>query len=119
MPKNDFRTVNPDLEDVQQKFTSWREKRTRRRPIPEGLWEAAINLSRAKEYPINKIFKALRLNYSDLKRRISAHGKPIIIAGSGDIRLKAGRLWVVCTFFGLAALSITIIVLNKMNFLKR
>ncbi|OGR26529.1 MAG: hypothetical protein A2277_03935 [Desulfobacterales bacterium RIFOXYA12_FULL_46_15] len=81
MPKNDFRTVNPDLEDVQQKFTTWREERTRRRPIPEVLWEAAINLSRAKEYSINKISKALRLNYSDLKRRISAHGQPIIKDG--------------------------------------
>ncbi|MBU2454607.1 MAG: hypothetical protein KJ668_14970, partial [Proteobacteria bacterium] len=78
MPKYNFRTANPAFEEVKQQFSTWRKDRTRRTPIPGGMWEAAINLFRVEGYSINKISKALHLNYSDLKRRIAAHSKPII-----------------------------------------
>ena len=77
MLKNNFRTANPALEDVKQQFSTWRKDRTKRTSIPGELWEAAINLFRFKEYSINDISKALRLNYSDLKKRISSR-TPII-----------------------------------------
>jgi hypothetical protein len=37
------------------------------------VWLAAVDLS--KEYPINRICKALRLSYTDLKKRVKKQGK--------------------------------------------
>jgi hypothetical protein len=60
--------TQPPIEHVRQKFETWRKSRDKRRPIPNALWDAAIQLH--GEYGICQISKALRLNYSDLKRRI-------------------------------------------------
>jgi len=58
------------LESVQYQFETWREtKKTPREPIPEYLWKAASKLK--NKYPISRISKALRLNQTDLKNRIS------------------------------------------------
>ena len=58
------------LESVRYQFARWREnKRTPRDPIPEYLWKAASRLN--NDYPISQISKALRLNHTDLKNRIS------------------------------------------------
>jgi hypothetical protein len=57
------------LESVQYQFEKWRETRKKRRePIPENLWAAATGL--CNHYSINQISRALRLNYTDLKKRI-------------------------------------------------
>ena len=65
------------LEEAQERFKYWRETRKSRKPIPKELWDAAITLS--KEHSINKVSKALRLNYTALRNHI--HGinpkKPI------------------------------------------
>lgn len=77
MQEKSFKPTNSALEDVRQQFNTWRKDRTRRTVIPKEQWEAAINLFRNEGYSINKISKALRLNYSDLKRRISSHNSSI------------------------------------------
>lgn len=59
----------PSLEEVRDAFESWRKTRTKRAAIPEPLWQAAVILS--KEHSTFAISKALRVNYSDLKRRIA------------------------------------------------
>ncbi len=67
--ENDLTLPSP-LESVQYQFETWRETRKNlREPIPEYLWEAASKLQ--NEYPISRISKALRLNHTDLKNRIS------------------------------------------------
>ena len=66
-------TLPSPLESVQYQFETWRETRkTLREPIPEYLWEAASKLK--DEYSISRISKALRLNHTDLKNRISGQG---------------------------------------------
>ena len=63
-------TLPSPLESVQYQFATWREsKKTPREPIPEYLWKAASRLQ--NKYPISRISKALRLNQTDLKNRIS------------------------------------------------
>jgi len=42
-----------------------------------------------------------------------------IIACSPEGRLKAGRLWVVCSFLGLVALAVTFVALSKIKLLRR
>jgi hypothetical protein len=57
------------IKKVQQQFENWRKKRrSKRSPIPEDLWEAAIGLH--GEYGTYEIAKALRLNSRKLKSKI-------------------------------------------------
>ena len=59
----------PDLEDTRNQLIHWRKnKKSSREPIPEKLWEKAKDL--AIKYSINDVSKHLRLNYTDLKKRI-------------------------------------------------
>lgn len=60
------------LEGVEQRFESWRKSRKGRAPIPEELWRAAAELSSA--YTVGKISKALRLDYSALKKHVLSAG---------------------------------------------
>jgi hypothetical protein len=56
------------LDQVKQQFEEWRKIKKGRERIPEKLWDAAVSLS--DEYPISRIARELRLNYSTLKSRI-------------------------------------------------
>lgn len=57
------------IKKVQQQFKNWRKNRkSKRSPIPENLWEAAIGLH--GEYSTYEIAKALRLNSRKLKSKI-------------------------------------------------
>jgi hypothetical protein len=59
----------PTLEAVRHQFQTWRKRRHRRSPIPESLWQAAVELCR--EHSICKVSQALRLNYSRLKNQVT------------------------------------------------
>jgi hypothetical protein len=59
----------PRLQDVSTIFAQWRSTRKPRSRIPEHLWQAAVDL--APFYSIHQIARALRLNYTELKHRIS------------------------------------------------
>jgi len=60
---------------VQQKLTHWRQRRRRGARIPEALWREAAKLASA--HGINRIARALRLDYYSLQKRATA------LAGSG------------------------------------
>ena len=59
------------LDQVTQRFETWRKQSGRTRKIPEELWEAAVAL--CKEHSVTKVSKALGLNHSDLKQRVKGH----------------------------------------------
>lgn len=70
MEHENIPTLPSPLESVRYQFEKWRETRkSPREPIPENLWAAAARLR--NQYPISHISKALRLNHTDLKNRIS------------------------------------------------
>jgi hypothetical protein len=60
--------THPTLESVQQRFESWRTRRTKREPIPQPLWEAAAGLCR--HYSVSHVCQQLRLSFTELKKRI-------------------------------------------------
>jgi hypothetical protein len=62
-------TFHPTLIEVQSQFANWRNTRQRRERIPEELWSGAVKL--CDSYSINKVAKALRLNYTDLSKRVA------------------------------------------------
>lgn len=61
--------ITPSLEKVQQRFESWRQRRLKRTRIPQNLWKAAVALS--QEYSIFHLSKALRVNYTALKKQVA------------------------------------------------
>lgn len=64
----DISDIAPSLEQVQQRFESWRQRRKKRTRIPQNLWKAAAALS--QEYSIFHLSKALRVNYTALKKQV-------------------------------------------------
>lgn len=58
-----------DLAAARRRFEEWRRTRTHRARIPDALWRAATELARA--HGVTKIARALRLDYSALRRRLA------------------------------------------------
>lgn len=61
-------TLHDRLDAVKEAFKQWRNTRTTRGPIPEDLWQAAVEL--LDSYTPWKITRELKLDYNQLKRRI-------------------------------------------------
>lgn len=70
-------------------FDQWRSTRKKRDRIPEGLWEAAVELS--PSYSTCQISKALRLDFKELKRGIRDRSSRK--APSEFVELKVERLF--------------------------
>jgi len=62
----------PELLDLQQRLASWRGTRRQRGRLPEWLWHSSVALARA--HGVNRVARALRLDYYALKRRLSGAG---------------------------------------------
>ena len=71
------------LEKVREQFEAYRINREKFGPLPADMWEAAVRL--CSTYPLSKVSKELRLNYSDLLRRVRA------AEGSGNSPAKHPR----------------------------
>ncbi len=65
-----------NLEVVRQSFENWRSTREKFGPIPEDLWSSAVELT--ETYPVTKVSHALRLNYTDLKKRANQSGSSLL-----------------------------------------
>jgi hypothetical protein len=62
-------TVCPILEEVRARFATWRRSKKPHSRIPKSLWSAAAAV--CIEEPIYMVSQALRLNYTELKRRVA------------------------------------------------
>lgn len=62
-------TVATTLEELQQQFAVWRSSGDKGHRIPEELWSSATEL--ALEIGVNPVVRALHLDYSRLKRRVT------------------------------------------------
>jgi len=67
--RGDEPTASPTLEEVRTRFETWRRAKKPRSSIPKSLWAAAVEV--CKEQPIYRVCRALRLNYTELKRRVA------------------------------------------------
>lgn len=58
------------IEEVRKQFQVWRAtRRNRREPIPDHLWDAAIELCRI--HGVSSVCKELKLCYTDMKNRLN------------------------------------------------
>ena len=62
--------ADPQLADAAAALAEWRKTRPRSARIPEELWSRAIEL--AERHGIAKVAVALKLDYTSLKRRLTA-----------------------------------------------
>jgi hypothetical protein len=74
----DFSAPDLTLEQLSERIETWRQKRKKRRPMPEHLWQAAASLS--KKLSIQQVSKALRLNYGALKKRVHPDEKDFCVS---------------------------------------
>jgi hypothetical protein len=79
-------TAADGLSRVAMRFAAWRNTPKRTRRIPEDLWQAAVDLT--KDYSINKISNALRLSYSDFKKRVESECQDPLPAITPPPRMK-------------------------------
>ncbi len=69
MKRRSPKTLPTRLVEGRRQLEQWRRKRKKgRSPIPESLWEMAVNL--AQEYGLSKTAGALNLDYNRLKMRM-------------------------------------------------
>ena len=73
--------ADPQLADAAAALAEWRKTRPRSARIPEDLWSRAIGL--AEKHGIAKVAVALKLDYTSLKRRLTATA-PVKRAAGGE-----------------------------------
>ena len=67
---------SPDAIKVQTRFELWRKNRSKRGKIPNQLWLVAVELT--NHHSANQVAKLMRLNVSELKRRMSMASNPTV-----------------------------------------
>jgi len=71
MDRNAGEELPVGLERVRAELELWRERRRIGERIPKGLWRDAARASR--QYGVNRVSKALGLDYNHLKRRSGSY----------------------------------------------
>ena len=69
MEREVSQSIESPLEELQRQFDAWRSSRQTGRRIPETLWNSATEL--AREIGVNPVVRALHLDYTRLKRRVT------------------------------------------------
>ncbi len=60
--------ISPDLLELSQRLEQWRSEHPARSRLPESIWSAAAEM--AKRHGMHRTTKALRLDYTGLKKRM-------------------------------------------------
>jgi uncharacterized OsmC-like protein len=68
MSQDPIISVTPKLEQVKNRFETWRQAKQKGDPIPKKLWQAAVAL--CDKFTVSQVAQALRLDYNHLKRRV-------------------------------------------------
>ena len=63
-----------DLEQLRRRFEEFRNTQSVRSRLPESLWAAAAEL--ARRHGVNPTARALRLDYTGLRKRVENQGRP-------------------------------------------
>ena len=70
----DATAIPDDLEQVRRRFEEFRNTQSTRSRLAEPLWTAAAEL--AKRYGVHPTARALRLDYTALKKRLGGQSRP-------------------------------------------
>jgi hypothetical protein len=67
-------TAPDDVQQLRRRFDEFRSTQASRSRLPETLWAAAAEL--AKRYGVNPTARALRLDYTGLRKRVENPDRP-------------------------------------------
>jgi hypothetical protein len=67
---NEARAIPDELQDLSRRLEQWRKEQPPRARLPESMWTAAAEM--ARRYGLHQTTKLLRLDYTRLKKRITA-----------------------------------------------
>lgn len=67
-------TASDDVQQLRRRFDEFRNTQQSRSRLPETLWTAAAEL--AKRYGVNPTARALRLDYTGLRKRVENRDRP-------------------------------------------
>ena len=70
------------VEQVRRRIEQWRKTRSKRGPMPEPLWEAAVEL--AREQGVYATSQCLRVNYDSLRTRLQRRAPTRSAGGKGS-----------------------------------
>jgi hypothetical protein len=62
--------IPPDLLELSRRLEQWRSEQPTRSRLPESIWAEAVEM--AQRHGLHRTTKALRLDYTGLKRRMTA-----------------------------------------------
>jgi hypothetical protein len=71
---NQPKDIPSELMELSQRLDQWRKDQPPRARLPESIWAAAADM--AQRHGLHRTTKALRLDYTRLKKRITAPAKP-------------------------------------------
>ena len=66
--------IPDDLQQLSERLEEWRRVNPRRTRLPEPIWEAAVEM--AQRHGLHGTTKALRMDYTRLKKRLPAGTQP-------------------------------------------
>lgn len=66
--------IPDDLLQLSQRVEAWRSANAPRTRLPESIWEAAVEM--AQRHGLHRTTKALRMDYTRLKKRLPAGTQP-------------------------------------------
>jgi hypothetical protein len=81
--------VDPRLTELSTALSEWRRNHRPRSPIPEELWSRAVAL--AQELGFADVFRATKLDYYALKRRVQG-GRGAVVPAPGSATFVEFRL---------------------------
>lgn len=85
MSKKSKVSRSPGMKEVSRRFKKWRKsKQKRNTPIPEELWEAAVEL--AEQEGVYAVTRELRLDYNRLKKSV----KPLVERKGQKVQARGG-----------------------------
>jgi len=68
-------SIPVELMQLSQRLEEWRSANPPRTRLPEPIWEAAVEM--AQRHGLHRTTKALRLDYTRLKKRLPASAQPL------------------------------------------
>src|SRR5438067_13623298 len=81
--------IPEDLLQLSQRLTEWRSANPPRARLPESIWEAAVEM--AQRHGLHCTTKALRMDYTRLKKRLAPVAQPLRPTPPAFLELLAAR----------------------------
>ena len=79
------------LTQLRRRIERWRQRRTKRSPMPAELWTAATEL--AREVGVYRVARELRVGYGSLKERLDGGGQRDGRAARGFVEIAGPTLF--------------------------